>query len=124
MTTPNALQPEPSPDWVNYHSTIGERFVELRGSGFALSPADLRLVDDWESRGVPLSIVVAVLDDISERVKRNTCQRPRSLAYIEEEVEARFAELLAGHVGCGGCERSFCFAGAGSQESGAREQAA
>lgn len=116
----DVLNQESDQTATNYHALIGEEFVELRGFGFALSPADLRLIDDWEKRGVPLFIPLAVIDEISERVNVSGARRPHSLAYIQEEVEARFAELLEGHVGCGGCKRAYCAAGwgVGSRESG------
>lgn len=93
---------------VNYHNLIGEEFIALRGFGFALSPVDLKLIDDWESRGVPSFIPLAVIGDVSDRVNLKGARRPRSLAYIKEEAEARFTELLEGHVGCGGCEKPYC----------------
>jgi hypothetical protein len=102
---------------------IGEEFVALRGFGFALSPADLKLIDDWEQRGVPVFIPLNVIGEIADRVNVNGARRPRSLAYIEEEVEARFAEILEGHVGCGGCNRPYC-AGVWRRESGVGEAAA
>jgi hypothetical protein len=100
----------------NYHTLIGEEFIKLRGFGFALSPHDMRLIDAWEAMGVPVFIPLTVMEEIGERRSANQ-QRPRKLAYIQEEVEARFAELIEGHVGCGGCGKPYC-AGVGTMESG------
>lgn len=96
-----------------YAQSIGDKFIEVRGYGFALSPFDLQLIDKWESRGVPLFIPMNVIADIEERFQVSGSRsqvRIRGLSYIEEEVEARFSELVAGHVGCGGCEKSYCAA--------------
>ncbi len=95
-----------------YHQAIGEQFISVRGAGFALSPHDLVLIDKWFFDGVPLHIPMNVLSDVAERISRNGGEgRIRSLSYVQEEVEARFAELVERHVGCGGCEKPYCGAG-------------
>lgn len=88
---------------------IGEEFIQLRGSGFALSAIDLELISKWYEAGVPLFIPLRVIADVKEyrELKRPTL-RVRTLGYIQEEVEAQFAELVNSHVGCGGCERPYC----------------
>lgn len=127
VKTPEPMNPhfsQPSPDIYeqNYHDLIGEEFIRLRGAGFDLSSFDRELLRDWHERGVPLHVPMNVLADAADRIRRMGGPRVRSLSYVKEEVEARFAELVEGHVGCGGCEKSYC-AGAGSRETGDGEVA-
>lgn len=88
---------------------IGDEFIQLRGSGFGLSGLDMELISQWYEMGVPLAIPLLVIANVKEyrELKRPTL-RVRKLSYVQEEVEARFAELVEGHVGCGGCQRSYC----------------
>jgi hypothetical protein len=108
MNSPITHHPSPDLHEANYHNLIAEEFIALRGFGFALSPAELELIVDWEKCGVPLHVPLAVIAEISERVNLSGARRPHKLAYIQEEVEARFAELRESHVGCGGCDRPYC----------------
>jgi hypothetical protein len=91
-----------------YAETIGEEFIEVRGAGFDLSALDRELIAKWFGEGVPLHLPVNALAVVAERFRQAGRARVRSLAYIQEEVEAGFAELLEGHVGCGGCDRPYC----------------
>jgi len=88
---------------------IGDAFIQLRGSGFDLSALDVDLISKWYEWGVPLAIPLRVMADVKEyrELKRPTL-RVRTLSYVQEEVEAQFAEMVEGHLGCGGCERSYC----------------
>jgi hypothetical protein len=88
---------------------IGDEFIQLRASGFDLSALDLALISKWYEWGVPLAIPLRVIADVKEyrELKRPTL-RVRTLSYVQEEVEAQFAELVEGHVGCGGCQQSYC----------------
>jgi hypothetical protein len=79
-----------------YAATVGEAFIDVRGAGFDLSPFDLEQITEWFRDGVPLQIPVAVLNEVTERRRPS---RVRSLAYVKEEVEARYAEWLRGRVG-------------------------
>ena len=77
----------------DYCETIADRFCILRGRGIALSSTDAALVEQWFSRGVPLWMVCAVLDELENRPRR--LARIRHLSYLEDEIEARFAEWRA-----------------------------
>ncbi len=89
----------------NYHETIADLFIRLRGRSLSLAPLDVQMIDDWHKRGIPLHLVVNTIEDV---VGNHRGKRIRSITYCADEVEARFAELLEGHVGCGGCEKSYC----------------
>lgn len=82
----------------DYAAEIGETFIGVRGAGFSLSPHDIEQISGWFNAGVPLHIPVAVLGEVGER-RRQQGRRVRSLAYVKEEVEARFAEWKEMRVG-------------------------
>jgi len=90
---------------------IAGAFIDLRGHGFDLSALDVEMITRWFDRGMPLYIPMNVMAEMEERLSKSRAQvRIRGLSYISEEVEARFSELIAGHVGCGGCDRAYCAA--------------
>ena len=82
----------------DYAAEIGETYIGVRGAGFNLSAADVEQIDAWFSAGVPLHIPLAVLSEVGER-RRQSGGRVRSLAYVKEEVAARFAEWKEMRVG-------------------------
>jgi len=82
----------------DYAETVGDTFIGVRGAGFSLSPMDVEQINEWFQAGVPLHIPVAVLDELSDR-RRQSGGRVRSLAYVKEEVAARFAEWKEMRVG-------------------------
>ncbi len=54
----------------DYVRCIAEYFVERRGSGTAISSADLDLIRDWERADTPMSVVLAGIDRAFERRAR------------------------------------------------------
>jgi len=82
-----------------YAREIGDKFIQLRGRGFDLSPLDYQLIDDWFKRGVPVFIPLNALAGAEEYRLRKPELRVRGLSYISEEVDASFAEWLEGRVG-------------------------
>ncbi len=47
----------PAPD--DYFRAVERAFLELRGGGLVLSPADWDLVRRWDERGIPLEVVLS-----------------------------------------------------------------
>ncbi|NMD11588.1 MAG: hypothetical protein GYA74_10465, partial [Acidobacteria bacterium] len=45
-----------------YFRGIADRFIALRGAPFSLSPADICLIEAWESAGIPLETVLEGLE--------------------------------------------------------------
>jgi hypothetical protein len=83
-----------------YAGEVGDKFIELRGAGFDLSPLDLELISEWQERGIPLHIPIGTMNDAASwRASKCPEMRIRSLSYFTEEVEARYAEWLEGRVG-------------------------
>ena len=77
----------------NYLVTIEQFFLTLKDSGLALSATDYDLIQQWESRGIPINIVCrGIKNGIVELEKQNTRQSSRvGLSYlkvfVEEEME-------------------------------------
>lgn len=91
-----------------YAQTVGDEFIRIRGAGLVLSPLDLDLITKWHELGVPLHIPLTAMAEVEGYRRQKPELRVRGLSYIREEVESSFAELLEGHVGCGGCEKPYC----------------
>jgi hypothetical protein len=81
-----------------YAQTVGDEFIRMRGRGFALSPFDLELITKWYEDGVPLHVPIATMADLVHWLELRKL-RIRGLAFIREEVEARFSEWREGRVG-------------------------
>ena len=86
-------------DRQHYVEMIGEKFVAMRGVGFDLSATDRALIDCWHDRGIPIWIPFSILDEIGSRKNAKHRARIRHLGYIEDEIEARFAEYREGRAG-------------------------
>ncbi len=72
-----------------YLREIEMRFVVLRGRGFALSARDVGRVLEWSARGVPLRVVMGVLEEAMRRWRADGARgvRRRS-AGIERSIDA------------------------------------
>ena len=77
--------PRASPD---YYRTVERAFLELRGGGMILTPADWDVVCRWEERGIPLEVVLAgIRTALSGRIRGS----PRTpLEACSTAVEAAF----------------------------------
>ena len=73
----------------NYLVTIEQFFLTLKDSGLALSATDYDLIQQWESRGIPINIVCrGIKNGIVELEKQNTRQSSRvGLSYLKVFVE-------------------------------------
>lgn len=93
----------------SYAQLIADEFIRIRGGGgLCLSSTDTQLIDDWYRAGIPVHLPLRALAQVEEWRAKKPAVKIRGLSYIREEVDASFAELLEGHVGCGGCEKSYC----------------
>lgn len=87
-----------------YIGVVERRFVRLRQRGILLSPRDVALLDGWRERGVPLRLVLAVIEEGVEQFRaRNPpgTPLPTTLAYFESMVE-REAALRVERLGSSG----------------------
>ena len=77
----------------NYLATVEQFFLTLKDSGLALSATDYDLIQQWESRGIPINVVCrGIKNGIVELEKQNTRHSSRvGLSYlkvfVEEEME-------------------------------------
>lgn len=92
-------------NYFNYFSEIEELFIRRRGRNLLLSPLDWALIESWQERGVPLPIILRSIEKIFDAVDKQPAKGKRtikSLMYCREEIEAQYAEWLAGQVGKNG----------------------
>jgi hypothetical protein len=84
----------PSEEDVAYFHAVEAAFVRLRGAPLLLSPADFQVAKRWRREGVPLSLVVATLEDVfARRRERGAKDRINSLRYCARAVDAAWAEV-------------------------------
>ncbi len=87
----------------SYARAIEQALSRLRQRPVVLSPRDWALVSDWFSRGIPLALVLEVLEDAAERSRRrHALQGPRSLAYVAAAVEESWQAIVEGRGGRAG----------------------
>ena len=79
-----------------YFRAIEEAFIRLRGAPLLLSPEDWRQAEQWRRRGVPLELVLAVLEQVfARRLERGARGRIQSLRYCAQAVETAWQEVEA-----------------------------
>ncbi len=77
----------------DYYRTISRAFFARRGAPFFLSARDLALVAEWESRGLPLAVVLEGLERAFDggAPGRRPAGKVLSLAFCGPQVERAFA---------------------------------
>ena len=103
-------------NYYNYFTEIEERFQQRRGTLLMLSTLDWALIDAWREAGVPLSAVLAGIDEaFAKREAKHTDARRRTrringLAWCAQsvmEIAERQAEAAVGiHSGGAGASTS------------------
>lgn len=82
-----------------YFQAVDRRYSALRGVPCASSPRDVEQIVAWFEEGVPLPLVLRVLDELEESHARGSraAEPVRSLRFARKAVEKRFREhrLLA-----------------------------
>ncbi|HQU83265.1 MAG TPA: hypothetical protein PKY59_09085 [Pyrinomonadaceae bacterium] len=88
-------------NYYNYFTEIEETFIRRRGKNLLLSPLDWALIESWQEREIPLSIVLRGIEKVFDTVdaQPNRKRSIKSIAYCKEEVEAQFAEWLETQTG-------------------------
>ncbi|HEV8241134.1 MAG TPA: hypothetical protein VGS57_17345 [Thermoanaerobaculia bacterium] len=90
----HAAAAAPSDEEVAYFRAVEDAFVRLRGAPLLLSPADFLVAARWRREGVPLSLVVATLEEVfAKRREREAKGRINSLRYCAQAVDAAWAEV-------------------------------
>lgn len=95
-------------NYFNYFSEIEELFIRRRGRNLLLSPLDWALIETWQEREVPLSIILRGIEKVFDTVdKQENNKRPiKSLLYCKGEIEAQYAEWLESQVGKNSVQQS------------------
>lgn len=89
-------EPEPgTADDQAYFRAIEDRFLALRGRATLLSAEDWQAARSWRRLGVPIELVLRVLEDLFARQRERRPKREiSSLRYFRAAVEAAFEEQL------------------------------
>lgn len=92
--------PEPplhpaSPEDHAYFQAVEEAFLRLRGKATLLSPADWQVAQGWQRAGVPLELVLRVMEELFARAKERRRRTLSSLRYFKAAVEAAWEEVAA-----------------------------
>ena len=78
---------------MSYHATIEQFFLSLKGSGLALSANDYQLIDEWESRNVPVEVICRAIETGYYCIREQSNRRSKKISlfqiqkYIEEEIQ-------------------------------------
>lgn len=79
-----------------YFQAIEAAFVRLRGAPLLLSPADWQVARRWFEQGVPIELVVPVLEEVfARRRERGAKGRISSLRYCAPAVEHAWEEVAS-----------------------------
>ncbi len=85
-----------------YYQTIAREFLARRGAPFFLSPRDQSAIASWESRRVPLQVVLEGIGRAFEGLKtRGRGTKGVSLAFCDRQVDAAMAQHLDRAAGRG-----------------------
>lgn len=77
-----------------YFHLLEEHFIRLRGSPLLLSPEDWRQAEEWHGRGIPVELVLAVMEQVfARRAERGAAGKIHSLRYCAPAVEAAWEEV-------------------------------
>ena len=79
----------------NYLLEASDLFLRRRGSTLNLSPLDWQTITEWETRGIPLRIVLRAINDVFDKYDmqpKNKKRQIKSISYCAEEIEASFEE--------------------------------
>jgi hypothetical protein len=76
-----------------YVRSVEDAWARLRARPTVLSPRDFEIVDGWRRRGIPVGVVLEVLD---HQAKRRTSGGRRSLAFLATAVEEAWSAVSGG----------------------------
>lgn len=84
----------------NFLEEVENEFSRGRGRSSRLSPLDWNLAANWETRGVPLSLVLRAMGDVfKQNAVKHKPETINSLRYFTPAVEKTFAEWQSSQVG-------------------------
>jgi len=76
-----------------YFRELEDFFIDLRGAPLQLSPADWQVSKRWYERGIPLSHVKRVLEEVFSRRRERGAEGLVTLRYCRKPVEAQWQEV-------------------------------
>jgi hypothetical protein len=101
-----------------YYQTIARDFLARRGAPFFLSPRDQSVIASWESRRVPLQVVLEGIGRAFDGFKtRGRGTKEVSLAFCDRQVDAALAQHLDRSAG----RRNAAGPGPGKKDRARRE---
>ncbi|HQU83888.1 MAG TPA: hypothetical protein PKY59_12210 [Pyrinomonadaceae bacterium] len=85
---------------MNYLEEIENEFSKIRGRFSPLMTLDWQLVQSWEDKKVPLSVILRTMGEVSKKYKENNpIEKINSLRYFAAAIEKEFAEWQKTQVG-------------------------
>ncbi|MCP4203804.1 MAG: hypothetical protein GY769_17940 [bacterium] len=77
-----------------YFKALEEAFIRLRGAPLLLSPADWQVAKAWREEGIPIELVVRVMERIFERQGDSEKRAGiRSLRYFRKAVQGAWRQI-------------------------------
>lgn len=102
MSSTAAPEPGDAADQA-YFRELEAAFLALRGTATLLSPEDWHVARDWRRLGIPIDLVVSVMESLFERQRERKSRRGiSSLRYFRAAVDAAWDERSALSAGAGG----------------------
>jgi hypothetical protein len=78
----------------DYFRALEDFLIDLRGSPLLMSPADYRVAQRWNRRGIPLDHVRQVMRDVYAKLRERGGKQPmNSLRYCARAVEASWRQV-------------------------------
>jgi len=96
---PEAPIPEGEPDAPvtpedhGYFRALEETFLRLRGKATLLSAADWQVAQGWHRAGIPIEVVIPVMESLFERARERRKRTISSLTYFKAAVESAWEEV-------------------------------
>ena len=92
--TPDGAPEAPvTPEDHAYFRALEEAFLRLRGKATLLSSADWLVAQGWHRAGIPIEVVVPVMESLFARAKERRRRTISSLTYFKAAVEAAWEEV-------------------------------
>ena len=81
---------------MNYFAIVEQFFLSLKGSGLTLSAIDYQLIDEWESRNIPVELICRAIATSYSRFGEQSNRRSEktSLIQIQALVEQEIQEEM------------------------------
>lgn len=92
---PEPPQDPATPDDHAYFQSLESAFLRLRGKSTLLSAADWQVAQGWHRAGIPVEVVVQVMETLFARARERRRRTISSLGYFRAAVESAWEEVAA-----------------------------